>query len=146
PEPVLMPLRTGVACILLGTEEDGGTPRATLLPVGLTFHEPGTFRTGWAFVVVGAPVPIDDCRALAAREPERAVRDLTARIAEALRALIVEVDDRETLRLAEGLEAIRRAEGSLAEDDTATNGASTGAGAARGSVSRAERVAWVQIA
>ena len=128
-----MPLRTGVARMVLGTEGDAAPPGTTLLPIGLTFHEPETFRTGWALVLVGAPVPVEDCRALAAREPERAVRELTARVAEALRDVIVEVEDRETLRLAEGLEAIRRAE---AEDAP---------GAAGRSTSRAERVAWVQV-
>ena len=134
PEPVLMPLRTGVARIVLGTEGHAGTSPPTLLPVGLTFHEPGTFRTGWAFVLIGAPVPVDDCRALAAHEPERAVRELTARVAEALRALIVEVEDRETLRLTEGLEAIRRAE--------AEEAGSVGAPG----MSTAERMAWIQAA
>jgi 1-acyl-sn-glycerol-3-phosphate acyltransferase len=133
PEPVLMPLRTGVARMVLGTEGDPGTPATTLLPVGLTFHEPGTFRTGWALVLAARR-----CRsttaALAARDPERAVRDLTARVAEALRALIVEIEDRETLRLTEGLEAVRRAE---AEDAPGPIGRGT---------SRAERVAWVQVA
>jgi glycerol-3-phosphate O-acyltransferase / dihydroxyacetone phosphate acyltransferase len=142
PEPVLMPLRTGVARIVLGMEGDPGTPGATLLPVGLTYHEPGTFRSGWALVLVGAPVPIDDCRELAGREPERAVRDLTARIAEALRALIVEGEDRETLRLVEGLEAIRRAEATPADDAVDAGGAA----AIPGGASRAERVAWVQLA
>ena len=134
PEPVLMPLRTGVARIVLGTEGESGARPVTLLPVGLTFHEPGTFRTGWALVVIGAPVPADDCRALATREPERAVRELTARVADALRALIVEVEDRETLRLTEGLEAIRRAE---AED---------AAGAGPADASTAERVSWIRAA
>jgi 1-acyl-sn-glycerol-3-phosphate acyltransferase len=134
PEPVLMPLRTGVARIVLGSEGQPVTTTPALLPVGLTFHEPGTFRSGWALVVVGTPVPVDDCRALATREPERAVRELTARVAEALRALIVEVQDRETLHLTEGLEAIRRAE---AED----------AGSAAATVaSTAEQVAWIQAA
>jgi hypothetical protein len=140
PEPVLMPLRTGVARIVLGTEGAAGTPLATLLPVGLTFHEPGTFRSGWALVLVGQPVPLDDCRALATREPERAVRELTSRVAEALSALIVEVEDRETLRLTLGLEAIRRAE---AED---ASGGADAASAAGSGASRAERVAWVQLA
>ena len=137
PEPVLMPLRTGVARMVLGTEGDPGASTTTLLPVGLTFHEPGTFRTGWALVLVGSPVPVADCRALAAREPERAVRELTARVAAALRTVIVEVEDRETLRLAEGLEAIRRAgaEDAVGSPDSA-----------RGGTSRAERVAWVQAA
>ena len=136
PEPVLMPLRTGVARMVLGTEGDGDgdVPVTTLLPVGIVFHEPGTFRSGWALVLVGAPVPIDDCRALARTEPERAVRELTGRVAEALRALIVEAEDRETLHLTEALEVIRRAEAEEARDATAVP------------VSRRDRVAWIQAA
>jgi 1-acyl-sn-glycerol-3-phosphate acyltransferase len=135
PEPVLMPLRTGVARMVLGTEVAAGAPPVTLLPVGLTFHEPGTFRSGWALVLVGEPVRVDDCRALAAKEPERAVRELTGRVAEALRALIVETEDRETLRLVEGLEAIRRADAAEASAPRAS-----------ASTSRVDRVAWVQLA
>ena len=134
PEPVLMPLRTGVARMVLGTDSPAGVPATTLLPVGLIFHEPGTFRSGWALVLVGEPVQVDDCRALVTAEPERAVRELTRRVAEALRTLIVEAEDRETLRLTEGLEVIRRAE---AEDAPGAIGRGT---------SRAERVAWVQVA
>jgi glycerol-3-phosphate O-acyltransferase / dihydroxyacetone phosphate acyltransferase len=134
PEPVLMPLRTGVARIVLGSERQPGAVSPMLLPVGLTFHEPGTFRSGWALVVIGAPVPVDDCRALAAREPERAVREVTARVAEALRTLIVEVQDRETLHLTEGLEVIRRAEADDVGNTEATDG------------STADRVAWIQAA
>jgi hypothetical protein len=142
PEPLLMPLRTGVARVVLGTEA-AHAPATTLLPVGLTFHEPGTFRNGWALVLVGEPVPFEDCRALAATDPERAVRQLTDRIAEALRALIVEAEDRETLRLAVGLEAIHRAETEDAAGgpDVADGRASTGR-----EESRAQRVAWVQAA
>ena len=55
PEPQLMPLRTGAARMLLAAEGDGVGP-VTLLPVGLMFHEPGTFRTGWALIAVGEPV------------------------------------------------------------------------------------------
>ena len=99
PEPTLMPLRTGAARLLL--EAEAGPPPAgvTLLPVGLVYHEPGLFRGGWAGVLVGAPVPTADCIALARTEPDQAVRQLTARLDDALRALIVEAGDRETLRL-----------------------------------------------
>ena len=138
PEPVLMPLRTGVARMVLGTDSPAGVPATTLLPVGLVFHEPGTFRSGWALVLVGEPVQVDDCRALVTTEPERAVRELTRRVAEALRALIVEAEDRETLRLTEGLDAIRRAETAEAPDPRA--------GAPAPAVPRMDRVAWVQVA
>ncbi len=116
PEPVLLPLRTGAARMLLGaaTEE----MPVVLLPVGLVFHEPGTFRTGWALVLVGPPVRSDDCMALHRTEPERAVRELTDRLHEALSRQIIEADDRQTLRLLRVAEALwhGHAPGSAAEE------------------------------
>jgi hypothetical protein len=109
PEPVLMPLRTGAARILLAAEVDAVGP-VTLLPVGLMFHEPGTFRTGWALVAVGEPVETADCVALARSQPEEAARRLTERLGEALRGLIAQVDDRQTLRLVEHAERLWREE------------------------------------
>ena len=109
PEPTLMPLRTGAARMLLAAEADAVGP-VTLLPVGLMFHEPGTFRTGWALIAVGEPVETADLVALARSQPEEAARRLTARLGEALRGLIAEVDDRETLRLVEHAERLSREE------------------------------------
>ncbi len=109
PEPTLMPLRTGAARMLLAAEADAVGP-VTLLPVGLMFHEPGTFRTGWALIAVGEPVETADHLALARSQPEDAARRLTARLGEALRGLIAEVDDRETLRLVEHAERLWREE------------------------------------
>jgi len=51
-----------------------------------------------------------DLVALARTEPEEAARRLTARLGEAMRALIAEVDDRETLRLVEHAERLWREE------------------------------------
>ncbi len=100
PEPVLLTLRSGAARMLLAAEDGAGSAPVALLPVGLVFHEPGTFRTGRALVLVGSPIPADDARALAAAgTPQEAARLLTDRLTEALRALIVEADDRQTLRL-----------------------------------------------
>ena len=109
PEPTLMPLRTGAARMLLAAEADGVGP-VTLLPVGLMFHEPGTFRTGWAVVSIGEPVATADCAALARSAPEEAARRLTARLGEAMRGLIALVDDRQTLRLVEHAERLWRQE------------------------------------
>lgn len=109
PRPTLMPLRTGAARMVLAAEA-AGSPPVTLLPVGLTFQEPGTFRTGWALIAVGAPV---------ARRGD--VSDLTGALAEALRGLLAEVDDRHTLRLVEHAERLWRQErgGSAAWDAAA---------------------------
>lgn len=108
--PALMPLRTGTARMLLAAEAGTGGAGVTLLPVGLSFHEPGTFRAGRALVVVGPPVPTADCVALHASDPETAVHRLTERLAEAIRQGIVEADDRQTLRLLDAAEAIWRDE------------------------------------
>lgn len=118
PEPTLMPLRTGAARMLLAAEAEGVGP-VTLLPVGLMFHEPGTFRTGWALVAVGEPVETASLVALARTEPEEAARRLTARLGEALRGLIAEVDDRDTLRLVEHAEKLWRQERAEAARDPA---------------------------
>ena len=105
PEPTLMPLRTGAARLVLGS--GASAPRAILLPVGLMFHEPGTFRVGSAVVLMGEPVATEDCDAL---PEEEAVRRLTARLEAALRRLIVEARDRHTLDLVLAAEAIWREE------------------------------------
>src|SRR5262249_26916829 len=79
PERALMPLRTGTARLVLGAARGSGIA-ATLLPVGLMFREPGTFRAGSALVLVGEPVPTADLAALPMRETEAAVRRLTERL------------------------------------------------------------------
>jgi glycerol-3-phosphate O-acyltransferase/dihydroxyacetone phosphate acyltransferase len=104
-EPVLMPLRTGTARLLLAAERDAPLG-VTLLPVGLVYHEPGTFRTGRALVLVGEPVATEECLRLAETAPQEAARRLTDRLATGLRALIVEAETRQTLRLLEALEAM----------------------------------------
>ncbi len=110
PEPALMPLRTGAARLVLGSGggSGGSGPRATLLPVGLMFHEPGTFKVGSAVVLIGEPVPTEDFEARP--EGDETVRRLTARLDAALRRLIVEARDRHTLDLVLAAEAIWREE------------------------------------
>ena len=103
PEPTLMPLRTGAARLVLGHESG---PALTLLPVGLMFHEPGTFRVGSAIILIGEPVPVVAADATA----DDAVRRLTARLDTALRSLIVEAHDRHTLDLVHAAEEIWREE------------------------------------
>jgi len=121
PEPTLMPLRTGAARMLLEAEAaTGGTLGVALVPIGLVYHEPGTFRAGRALLSIGAPVATADCVALYATEPEGAAHRLTDRLSTALRRQIVEADDRETLRLLRALESIAHAGGSPdARDATA---------------------------
>ncbi len=102
PEPALMPLRSGA-----------------LVPVGLVYHEPGTFRAGRAFLQVGAPLLTDDLIALQATDPEGAAQRLTERLSKALRREIVESEDRETHRLVTALESIARADAPAGARDAA---------------------------
>jgi len=107
PEPLLLELRTGAARMLLAAENAA----VTFLPVGLVFNAPGTFREGQALVLIGPPIPTADAVALARTEPERAARGLTAELAAALRGLIIEADDRQTLRHLRFAEELWRSEG-----------------------------------
>jgi 1-acyl-sn-glycerol-3-phosphate acyltransferase len=119
-EPVLMPLRTGAARILLSaeTDADGGLGVA-LLPVGLVFHDPGSFRAGWALTLVGPPVPTGDLIRLYRTSSEAAVRQLTDRVTEALRRQIVEAQDRQMLRLVDVVTSLLREESVVADPDLA---------------------------
>jgi 1-acyl-sn-glycerol-3-phosphate acyltransferase len=76
----LEPLRTGAARIALAAAERGVD--ALIVPVGLNFDRKSAFRSR-ASVVYGAPLRVDG---------RESVRDLTARIAGAMRALLVEAD------------------------------------------------------
>lgn len=117
-QPVLLPLKTGAARMLLAAEaaHDGGLG-VRLVPAGLVYHDPGRFRVGRALVVFGEPVDTADCVALYATDTQEAVRRLTERLAGRIRGLIVEADDRETLSLLDMLEAMAREESAPAGDE-----------------------------
>jgi glycerol-3-phosphate O-acyltransferase / dihydroxyacetone phosphate acyltransferase len=118
PVPTLLPLRTGAARLLLGAEADGGRHGVSLLPVGLVYETPGTFRVAAALVAVGVPVPANEAVASYAAEPEATVRRLTERLTHAIRAQIVETEDQHTLELAAALErAWREEQGAAARAD-----------------------------
>lgn len=99
PQPTLLPLRTGAARMMLGAVAAAEGEVLTLLPVGIVFHDPGTFRTGSVHVMIGTPVPTTDVVTAHRERPEEAVRLLTARLADGIRARIVEAEDRYTLEL-----------------------------------------------
>ncbi len=100
PEPALLPVRTGAARMLLAAEAGRRNgPHVTLLPVGLVFDQPGTFRGGRALVQIGSRVDTSDCMDTAPARSVPTARALTDRLGDALRAQIIEADDRETLRL-----------------------------------------------
>ena len=129
PEPALQELRTGTARMLLAAESGARSAvRVTLLPVGLVFDEPGAFRTGRAFVLIGPPVETADCLEPGLAASGTPARILTDRLADALRGQIVEADDRQTLRLLKLVEELSR-------DDHAAS-----------PTTDAARVAWLQDA
>ena len=111
PQPILMPLRTGAARLALGAERAvGGEGRVTILPVGMVFHDPGTFRSASVQITIGSPVPTADLVAAHRDRPEEAIRAITARLTEAIGARIVEAQDQYTLDLLALLERAWREE------------------------------------
>jgi 1-acyl-sn-glycerol-3-phosphate acyltransferase len=116
PEPALMPLRTGAARMVLEAERARPGLGVTLLPVGLVFHRPGTFRLARALVVIGAPLTTADLVVRAATAPEDAVRALTERIARELRALMLEAENQRMLELLHLAHAVWLAESAVRSD------------------------------
>lgn len=92
PEPVLLELRTGAARMLLAARP----APVTLLPAGLVFRRPGIFREGEALVLFGEPLATEG----------KDAREITEDLAAALRKLIVEAEDLETLGLLESAESV----------------------------------------
>ncbi len=105
--PALAPLKTGAARIALGAaaRTGGAFP---VVPVGLVFRDKEAFRSE-GLAVVGEPVAWDD---LAERgESDRgAVQELTARIADALERVTINLERWEDAPLLETAEAIYSAE------------------------------------
>lgn len=85
-EPGMAPLKTGAARIALGAAALTGR-EFPLVPIGLTFLAKDTFRSD-ALVVRGAPLDWGDI-ALRGENDVDAVRELTARIDSALRAITI---------------------------------------------------------
>lgn len=88
-EPSLAPLKTGAARIALGAAGLLGTS-FPVIPVGLDFRDKEIFRSD-ALSLVGSPVEWQDLAARGTADVE-AVRDLTARIDAALRAVTVNLE------------------------------------------------------
>lgn len=109
--PRLADLRTGAARIALGASLrlDGPFP---IVPIGMVLREKGRFRSE-AAAIIGPPVAWAD---LAGRPEEDgdAVRELTARIGNALRDVTVNLDHWEDLPTVECAEAVYAAELDLA--------------------------------
>jgi glycerol-3-phosphate O-acyltransferase/dihydroxyacetone phosphate acyltransferase len=110
-EPALQPLKTGAARIALGAAsvavEEGARPlRLRIVPAGLYYTAKTTFRSG-ALLYFGEPMEVAPAALDETGEPPRAaVRELSDRIAESLRALTLNADRHEALTVVARAERI----------------------------------------
>lgn len=95
-EPGLRPLKTGAARIALGTGLEG----LVIVPAGLYYSAKTRFRSD-ALVCFGPPLPVALTGGAGEEPPAAEVGALTRRIEEALRAVTLQADDREVMRLVE---------------------------------------------
>lgn len=110
-EPSIVPLKTGAARIALGAFAQ--TARTfPVIPVGLVFREKDVFRSE-ALVYRGQSIPWDDLAQRGIDDPE-AVREFTDRIAEALRAVTLNLEKWEDRPLVECAVRLWEAERRLA--------------------------------
>ena len=82
-EPALQPLKTGVARIALEAESEHGPLGVRIVPVGLVFERRHEFRSR-VLIQVGEPLELAADIERYTREPKEAVRELTARVGDAL--------------------------------------------------------------
>jgi glycerol-3-phosphate O-acyltransferase/dihydroxyacetone phosphate acyltransferase len=87
-EPMLQPLKTGLARIVLGAERKQPGLGVRIVPVGLTFDEKESFRSR-ALVQVGEPIDPSPEVELDRTDNPAAVRALTARVDQGLKEVTV---------------------------------------------------------
>jgi len=105
-EPALQPLKTGAARIALGAAAAGAPLGLRVVPAGLYYTAKTTFRSG-ALLYFGEPIEVAPAAAGEDGEPPRAaVRELSDRIAAALRALTLNADRHEALAVVARAERI----------------------------------------
>lgn len=101
--PELQPLKTGAARIALGAEAEAGwTLGLQVVPMGLFYEDKAVFRTRVA-ARVGEGLRVADWKEAWQADPRAAVNDLTARLGDALGALLVSAETEEVRR---GLAAV----------------------------------------
>ena len=102
-QPALSPLKTGAARIALGAAGLAGRP-LPIIPMGIVLREKDRFRSE-ALVAIGDPVHWEDLSARSVEDSD-AVRQLTARIDDGLRAVTVNLEHWEDAPLVECAEAV----------------------------------------
>jgi len=109
----LEPLRTGAARIALSSAVRGVS--VAIVAVGLNPDRKSTFRSA-VTVAYGPPFHCDDLLSTHGDDPAAAVRQLTARMAERLRALLVEADPVTEAALVDRIDALYTAARGLPAD------------------------------
>jgi 1-acyl-sn-glycerol-3-phosphate acyltransferase len=99
-EPSMMPVKTGVARIVLGAEERHGPLGIKIVPVGLTFDAKNLFRSR-ALLTVGEAVDPSPEVTRQADDPRGARNALTARVEDALRGVTLNYGSWKEARLIE---------------------------------------------
>jgi len=102
-EPQLAELKTGCARIALDAAAKGATVR--IVPVGLTYAEKNRFRSR-VHVDVAAPIEVKDFVDAGGAESRESVRKLTEAIADALKAVTLNLESWEDLPIIETAEAL----------------------------------------
>ena len=105
--PAIAPLRTGAARIALGTAKGLGKT-IPVIPIGLFFHRKEMFRSK-ALALIGEPVLWEDLADRGELDSD-AVRDLTRRIDDAIRAVTLNLERWEDAPAVESAAAIYAAE------------------------------------
>jgi glycerol-3-phosphate O-acyltransferase/dihydroxyacetone phosphate acyltransferase len=109
----LEPLRSGAARMVLSSAA-AGCP-VTIVPVGLNFDRLPMFRSR-VVAIFGQPFDAADLVDLFGRDPVAAVRALTDRITDHLRAILVEADPREDLKLVARVDRLYAAARGVGDD------------------------------
>jgi glycerol-3-phosphate O-acyltransferase/dihydroxyacetone phosphate acyltransferase len=123
--PHLLEPKTGAARMAIDAVTAGGATALRIVPVGLHYDHKDVFRSR-ALVSIGEPLDPAPEAARSAADPPQAVRDLTARIGEALRGVGPDFESWDQVRLMSLVSSIFSApqlevpEGSTLADLTAT--------------------------
>jgi 1-acyl-sn-glycerol-3-phosphate acyltransferase len=98
-EPTLQPLKTGAARIALGVASSVKELNLVIVPVGLYYTAKTTFRSG-ALLFFGEPIRVEAVAPAEDGDPPRgSVRELSNRVADALRSLTLNADQHEALQM-----------------------------------------------
>jgi glycerol-3-phosphate O-acyltransferase/dihydroxyacetone phosphate acyltransferase len=97
-EPRLMPIKTGAARIALGAVSTGEVAELKVVPAGLYYTSKTKFRSA-ALLYFGQPIDVEPVLVEADGNPPRAaVRELSDRIENALRAVMLDAEHEEALQ------------------------------------------------